>query len=120
MSEILYIIGILLSLSLLGAMIFYILVAKLTVKKKIKKELSTTFGGKDEGDSLKFKYRGYDIIATFRGEVKLSIVHNCKYEKNTVPPKGMKFTPLYLTFRVGKKDWRERLEEAIDFLQSME
>lgn len=103
----------------LFSILLYIFISKITIRKKFRKEIKETFNAKEYGDALRFNYRGYDVLATFRGDVKFSVLHNKEYRKEK-PPKGMKLTPLYLIIKIKKiSDMRKLLDEGIDFLESL-
>ncbi len=114
-------VGILLLLFLFvsfGAMI-YIIFSLTSSKIKMKNEIKRMFNAKESGNDLLFKYRGYDIIATFRPNVKISIVHNRDVEGINAP-KGATLTPMYLIFKVKKTgDLPAMLDTYIDFLNSI-
>jgi hypothetical protein len=81
--------------------------------------LSREFGAKDYGKAMRFEYRGYDVYITFSSGVKVSISHN-KEVKGIRAPKGMKLTPMFLTLKIKKKEeLREKLDEGIEFLNSI-
>jgi len=104
----------------LFSILLYISISKITVRKKFRKEIEETFNAKEYGDALRFNYRGYDVLATFRGVVKFSVLHNKEYRKGEKPPRGMKLTPLYLIIKIKKiSDMRKLLDDGIDFLESL-
>ncbi len=114
-------VGILLLLILFiffGAMV-YLIFSLTSSKIKMKTEIKRMFNTKESGNDLLFKYRGYDIIATFRPHVKISIVHNRDVE-GIKAPKGATLTPMYLIFKVKKTgDLPTMLDTYIDFLNSI-
>ncbi len=120
MESSLYAILIFLGLALLCSASIYIAIARASVRRKMKKSIAELFNAKEygeKGDALIFNYRDYDVIATFRGEVKLSIIHNREIG-DAKAPKGMKLTPLYLIIKVRRGDEpRKLLDGAIEFLE---
>ncbi len=86
---------------------------------RMRERIREEFGAQDYGNALKFTYRGYTMLATFGSSTKISIPHE-KNVKGIAAPKGMKLTPMFLTVKIGKKDdVKKRVDEAIDFLESI-
>lgn len=113
----LYII-ILFAISLIAWMV-YLLISKGTRKKGIRKEIRQIFNAQDYGDSLKFEYRGYTMLATFRPDVKISIFHERQIE-GVKPPRGMKLTPMFLIIKIRRgEEIKGKVDEAVDFLNSI-
>ncbi len=101
------------------AWLIYVIITKIEKNKRIKEEIREIFNAQDYDDALKFDYKNYTVLVTFRPDVKFSISHN-KEVKGITAPKGMILTPLFLIFKVKKKDeMREKLDAAIDFLNSI-
>ncbi len=87
--------------------------------RKIAEELRREFGAKDYGGAMRFEYKGYDVYITFSSGAKVSVSHNGEI-KGLKAPKGMKLTPMFLTFKITRKeDLKGKLEEAISFLDSI-
>jgi hypothetical protein len=105
-------------LGLLAWMIYF-LISKIAKNRGIKDEIREMFNAEDYGDALKFEYRNYTVLATFRPDIKFSIAHD-KNVEGLEAPKGMKLTPLFLIIKIRKKrEIREKLDVAIDFLNSI-
>jgi len=101
------------------AWIIYVLISKIYKNKGIKESIRVMFKAEDYGDALKFEYRNYTVLATFRPDIKLSISHD-KNVEGIPAPKGMLLTPLFLILKIKKKDEiKEKLDRAIDFLNSI-
>ncbi len=116
-----YLAVILLFLAAIGGAILYLIFTKLSGGKKVKERVLREFDGEALDNAVSFKFEGYEVLATFRSELKFSILHNLGDEKvrNIRVPKNMKLTPLYLIVRVkNTKNMREKLIEAVNFLKS--
>ncbi len=101
------------------AWIIYAVLSKFSKNRGIKESIRKMFNAEDYGDALKFEYRNYTILATFRPDIKLSISHDRNIE-GIAAPKGMLLTPLFLILKIKKKDEiKEKLDRAIDFLNSI-
>ena len=101
------------------AWIIYAALSKFSKNRGIKESIRKMFNAEDYGDALKFEYRNYTILATFRPDIKLSISHDKNIE-GIAAPKGMLLTPLFLILKIKKKDEiKEKLDRAIDFLNSI-
>ncbi|NPA74612.1 MAG: hypothetical protein GXO25_00850 [Euryarchaeota archaeon] len=114
--EVLLIMGVLFALF---ALIIYVLFRMLGSKNKMKDEIRSMFNARDYGDGLRFKYRNYDVLVTFRPDVKVSILHGKNVEEQHSPP-GAQLTPMYLIFRIRKsEEIVGKLDKYVDFLDSI-
>ena len=105
---------------ILLAYIFYVLLSKMGRKDKIREEFRRIFNAEDYGEALKFQYRGYLFLVTFRPDVKVSISHNKDVENVKNVPKGMKLTPMFLIIKIKKADEiKKRIDEGVEFLSSI-
>ncbi len=101
------------------AVIIYAIFSLVAKKKKLKNEIKGMFKARESGDDLIFKYRGYDVLVTFRPEVKVSILHDKDVEE-VKSPSGAELTPMYLIFKVKKaEEIVAKLDRYIDFLDSI-
>ncbi len=101
------------------ALLAYSLIRLLTTPIKIKEEIKNMFDADEKDGCLVFKYRNYDVIATFKPVVKISVVHN-KKTIDIKPPHGATLTPIYLIFKIKKpKEMVEKLDKYMDFLDSI-
>jgi|GEM_PF-2712717 len=106
--------------TILFAYIIYVLFSKIGKKEKIREDIRKLFGAKEYEDALHFTYRGYEILATFRPDVKVSISHNKDVEKAKDIPKGMKLTPMFLIIKIKRREEiKEKIDEGIEFLESI-
>jgi len=115
------VIGLLLLISLLAifAALIYIIIALSSSKTKVRKGIKSMYHAEDSGKDLIFKYRNYDIIATFRSKVKISIIHGRDVE-GIKAPTGAELTPMYLIFKVKKpEEVPTKLDKYIDFLETI-
>ncbi len=116
----LYVFTIILFLAAFSAALFYMVLSRITLRKRAREKIVRIFHAKEFGDALRFTYSGYDVIATVRGRVRLSILHEKELENRLKAPKGMKLTPLYLIVEIkGKENMRKKLDEAIAFLENL-
>jgi len=119
MDESLYIYLFLILVFAILAWIIYAAISKISKNRGIKESIRKMFNAEDYGDALKFEYRNYTVLATFRPDIKLSISHD-KNVEGISAPKGMLLTPLFLILKIKKKDEiKEKLDRAIDFLNSI-
>ena len=101
------------------AWMVYNIISKMYKNRGIKESIREMFKAEDCDDALKFEYRDYTVLATFRPDIKLSISHD-KNVEGISAPKGMHLTPLFLILKIKKKDEiKEKLDRAIDFLNSI-
>jgi len=106
--------------AILLAYIIYILFAKIGKKERIREDIMKLFNAKEYGDALQFTYRGYQILVTFRPDVKINISHNKNIEGTRNIPKGMKLTPMFLIIRIRKREEiKEKIDEGVSFLDSI-
>ncbi len=103
----------------LFSMLIYLLFRVMGGKEKVKSEIKSAFNAKERDGTLIFKYRGYDVMVTFKPDVKVSVLHN-KNVEDVKAPKGAKLTPLYLIFRIKKsRELGEKLDRYTEFLDSI-
>ena len=101
------------------ALIFLVLLDYTRSKKKSTRVLKEEFRAEDYMKSLRFEYKGYTVLASPGRVVEIAIVHD-RSIKDVKAPRGMKLTPMFLVMRVRKAEKiRERLDEAIEFLNSI-
>jgi hypothetical protein len=101
------------------AIIVYLLFRMLEKKNKIKEEIKRMFNAKEQDGDLRFSYRNYEVLVTFRPDVKVSILHDRDVE-DVKSPQGAQLTPMYLIFKVKKsEELAQRLDAYIDFLNSI-
>ena len=98
--------------------IIYAALSKMSKNRGIKESIREMFNAEDYGDALKFEYRNYTVLATFHPDIKLSISHDKNIEGISAP-KGMLLTPLFLILKIKKDEIKEKLDRAIDFLNSI-
>ncbi len=119
MDAIIYLYLIVLFAVFLIAWMVYLIISKGTQKRRIREEIRHIFNAVDYGDALKFEYRGYTMLATFRPEVKISIFHE-KGVESVKPPRGMKLTPMFLIIKIKcREEIKEKVDVAVDFLNSI-
>ena len=105
---------------ILLAYILYVLISKIGKKEKIRKEFLRIFNAQEYGDALKFDYRGYLFLVTFRPDVKVSVSHNKNVENVKNVPKGMKLTPMFLIIKIKKtEEIKNKVDEGVNFLNSI-
>ena len=114
-----YVYSLIIILIVIVAWIFYDLFSKIGKKDNERSDIKKLFNAMERDGNLYFKFHGYDVIVTFKPDMKVSIVHNRDIE-NIESPKGAKLTPLYLTFKVkNAKEIGEKLENYTEFLDSI-
>ena len=102
------------------AYLIYVILSRVSKKEKMREEIIKFFNAEEYGDALRFTYRGYQILATFRPDVKISISHDKDVENAKNVPKGMKLTPMFLIIKIKKREEiKERIDEGVDFLESI-
>ncbi len=105
--------------AIIVAWIFYDFFSKIGRKDRTREKIKKMFNASERDEDLYFKFRGYDVIMTFKPDIKVSIVHN-KNVENVSSPKGAKLTPLYLSFKVRNiREIGEKLDEYVDFIDSI-
>ncbi len=105
---------------ILLAYILYVLISKIGKKEKIREEFLRIFNAQEYGDALKFDYRGYLFLVTFRPDVKVSISHNKNVENVKNVPKGMKLTPMFLIIKIKRaEEIKNKVDEGVNFLNSI-
>lgn len=103
----------------LFAVIVYTIFYLIGDKKKIRYEIKKMFNAKESNGYLRFKYRNYDVMVTFRPDVKVSVLHNKNIDKEKAPA-GARLTPIYLIFKIRKsREIVEKLDRYIDFLNTI-
>ncbi len=106
------------AIALLAWMV-YVLISKTISNRKIREEIIELFNAQEYGDALKFEYRGYTMLATFRPDIKISISHEKDIE-NVRAPHGMKLTPMFLIIKIKRKEEiMEKVNEAVKFIDSI-
>ncbi len=117
-----YALFVVIMIAVIGALIFYTIFSALSSKKGMQEKICNVFNAERKGDMIYFKHKGYDVIVTFKPDVKVNIVHNKDVMDmgNVKPPHGMKLTPLYLSFKIKKvEELTEKLNEAVEFIESI-
>ncbi len=110
---------ILIVLSLFFGILIFILSRMLSSKNKEKEEIKRMFNARESGGDLRFNYRNYDVLVTFRPDIKVSILHS-KDVEDVKPPQGAQLTPMYLIFRAKKaKEIGEKIDKYVEFLESI-
>ncbi len=105
---------------ILLAYILYVFISKVGKKEKMREEFLHIFNAEEYGDALKFNYRGYLFLVTFRPDVKVSISHNKNVENVKNVPKGMKLTPMFLIMKIKKpEEIKKKVDAGVDFLNSI-